>query len=133
MSGTTVDNLMALLREQSNFDTEQVTFRGATGMLESIEGERLVQTLADRNGTITFEGKNAEETPDAAVGPSDAVSRNEVGETKLRGRATLHVGDRYAGNAANIPAWLKKGVYNSIKKHDAADDTESHVGNISGL
>lgn len=75
-----------------------------------------------------------DDSPDAAVGPSDAMSRNEVVvETKLRGKAKLHVGDWYAGNADNIPAWLKKGVYNSIEKHDAADDTESHVGNVSGL
>jgi hypothetical protein len=33
-----------------------------------------------------------------------------------------------------MPAWLKKkGVMNRIKKHDAADEADAHVGNIVGM
>lgn len=57
-SGTTVDDLTALLWEQPySFYMEWMTFRGDSGMLENIGGTRPVQTLVERNGTISFEGK----------------------------------------------------------------------------
>lgn len=140
-SNTTVGDLKLLLRTTPhNFDTERVTFRieAADGMSEEVGDRRLVQDLAERSGTLSFEGKKSvtpdtvtDEVPDRSSGPADALNTNEVEESKLRGKATLHVGDRYAGD---MPAWLKKkGVMNRIKKHDAADEADAHVGNIVGM
>lgn len=72
-----------------------------------------------------------DEVPGRSSGPADALKTNEVEESKLRGKVTLHVGDRYAGD---IPVWLKKkGVMNRIKKHDAADEADAHVGNVISM
>lgn len=47
------------------------------------------------------------DAPDAAIGVSDAVNRNEVRKSKLQDKVTL--------------------------RHDADDDTNTRVGNVSGF
>ncbi|EXL39649.1 hypothetical protein FOCG_17736 [Fusarium oxysporum f. sp. radicis-lycopersici 26381] len=122
----TVKDLNRLLQKKPySFDTERVTFRvdtpeGKPSILEEVGDTRLLQDLVKWNGAMTFEGKKSapvkgtgkKQNKNNKVSPSDAVCKNEVGETKLQGKAKLLVGDRL--------------------KHDAANETESHVGNVSG-
>lgn len=61
-SNTTVGDLKRLLRTTPhNFDTERVTFRikAADEMSEEVSDRRLVQDLAERSGTLSFEGKKS--------------------------------------------------------------------------
>lgn len=59
---TTVGDLKRLLRiPPHNFNTGRVTFQseGSDGMLEEVGGTRLVQNLAERSGTVSFQGKKS--------------------------------------------------------------------------
>lgn len=61
-STTTVGKFKGQLRiPPHNFDTKRVTFRSETSdeLLEEVSDTRLVQDLAERSGTVIFEGKKS--------------------------------------------------------------------------